>query len=452
MRQVKILVLSLAVTMALGLALAPAAMAGGDGLEGEIAALRTRLDDLEGQLDAQKTADAKLGRRLESLKAAEGLVEVPALLKGVEVSGYVDTSYTYSLADQNNRINRVRTFDTDANDFSLNLLKAVIEKPVNEEDPFGFRADLGFGEDAALFDSTGIGGAGAATGIIADDSSNNELSIEQAYVEYLAPIGSGLSIKAGKFVTLLGAEVIESIDNPNYSRSFLFGFAIPFTHVGVLTSYNVTEWMDAQLGLVNGWDQYDDVNKSKTFLSRVGVDLATLAETAGIRDLAGIDPNRVLGDLSIAWVTGPEQAATAAITAGDNENDRSVIDVIYQVQPLDKLTLTGNWDYGQENDAAVSGGVDADASWNGFAIVADYQCTDKLSAAIRYEWFKDNQGVRTGAVQDLEEITVTLNYWMDEKTLARLEFRHDESSANFTTGDLADDSQDTVTGAVAYLF
>jgi hypothetical protein len=31
-------------------------------------------------------------------------------------------------------------------------------------------------------------------------------------------------------VTYFGAEVIEAIDNPNYSRSFLFNYAIPFTH------------------------------------------------------------------------------------------------------------------------------------------------------------------------------------------------------------------------------
>ena len=37
----------------------------------------------------------------------------------------------------------------------------------------------------------------------------------------------------GKFVTPIGAEVIESQDNWNYTRSILFGYAIPFYHVGV---------------------------------------------------------------------------------------------------------------------------------------------------------------------------------------------------------------------------
>ena len=37
---------------------------------------------------------------------------------------------------------------------------------------------------------------------------------------------------AGKFVTPIGAEVIESQDNWNYTRSILFGYAIPFYHLG----------------------------------------------------------------------------------------------------------------------------------------------------------------------------------------------------------------------------
>ncbi len=40
----------------------------------------------------------------------------------------------------------------------------------------------------------------------------------EAYGSYMLPIGSGLTIKAGKFVTLLGYEVVESPNNLNFSR------------------------------------------------------------------------------------------------------------------------------------------------------------------------------------------------------------------------------------------
>ena len=59
---------------------------------------------------------------------------------------------------------------------------------------------------------------------------------QEAYGSSKIPIGSGLTIKGGKFVTLLGYEVIESPNNLNFSRSFMFSFAIPLTHVGGLVS------------------------------------------------------------------------------------------------------------------------------------------------------------------------------------------------------------------------
>jgi hypothetical protein len=57
--------------------------------------------------------------------------------------------------------------------------------------------------------------------------------IEQSYLSYLAPMGRGLQIDVGKFVTQHGAEVIEAKDNWNYSRSLLFALAIPYYHMGV---------------------------------------------------------------------------------------------------------------------------------------------------------------------------------------------------------------------------
>ena len=46
-------------------------------------------------------------------------------------------------------------------------------------------------------------------------------------------MGKSLQVDAGKFVTHMGFEVIESKDNWNYSRGLLFQFAIPYFHTGV---------------------------------------------------------------------------------------------------------------------------------------------------------------------------------------------------------------------------
>ena len=91
---------------------------------------------------------------------------------------------------------------------------------------------------------------------------------------------------AGKFVTPLGAEVIESQDNWNYTRSILFGYAIPFYHLGVRATVPVTDKVTIAGYLVNGWNNASEVNGDKT----VGASL-TLKPSAKItwvvNDLVG---------------------------------------------------------------------------------------------------------------------------------------------------------------------
>jgi len=47
----------------------------------------------------------------------------------------------------------------------------------------------------------------------------NDIELEEGYITYNPPALPDFQVKAGKFVTLLGAEVIESPLNPNISRS-----------------------------------------------------------------------------------------------------------------------------------------------------------------------------------------------------------------------------------------
>ena len=87
------------------------------------------------------------------------------------------------------------------------MFRLTLEKPVTEEAPIGFRTDLSFGDDAEAIHSTGLG-AGTDT-----------FDLTQAYVATQIPFGDGIDLQFGKFVTLLGGEVIESKDNWNFSRS-----------------------------------------------------------------------------------------------------------------------------------------------------------------------------------------------------------------------------------------
>ena len=73
-------------------------------------------------------------------------------------------------------------------------------------------------------------------------------------MKFRIPIGNGLDIYAGKFVTFLGYEVIESPANLNFSRGLLFTNLIPLTHTGVYADYKFNNTVEAKLGIVDGWN------------------------------------------------------------------------------------------------------------------------------------------------------------------------------------------------------
>ena len=87
------------------------------------------------------------------------------------------------------------------------------------EDRAGFRIKLNFGEDAKF--------TGGNTGA-------DEVDFQEAYAQYVAPVGNGLDLRIGRMNTLIGYEVIEESSSiPNFSRSWLFGLGEPFTTTGI---------------------------------------------------------------------------------------------------------------------------------------------------------------------------------------------------------------------------
>ena len=90
---------------------------------------------------------------------------------------------------------------------------------------------------------------------------NSKIDLTQAYLQYAA---SSLTVMAGKFVTLAGAEVIASPADTNISRSILFGFAEPFSHTGLRATFTPSAATTLYLGVNNGWDAIKDTSSGKT--------------------------------------------------------------------------------------------------------------------------------------------------------------------------------------------
>jgi hypothetical protein len=360
------------------------------------------------------------------------------LLTGFGLSGMAYGSYLYNFNDPDSRKNSLRSLDQEDNSMTLDLFQLGITKT----GPAGiaFASKLDFGKTASRIGAD-WNGNGKFEGVTGD---GGDFEIEEAYLTYTPDWAHGGSAKFGKFVTLLGAEVIEAPLNMNFSRSFLFGFAIPFTHTGVLFTAPFSDQFSATIGAVNGWDNVVDNNDGKSVLGN-------LTWTASPQF-----------SLLFNGIYGPEKTDT-------DSGPRGVIDVVSNIT-LDPIAISLNGDYGEEGEAALDGGT---AKWYGFSGIVGAKLTDQiglpLGTYLRGEVFKDDGGSRTGADQTLWEITFTGKWFASEKLTFWVEYRHDESNEDSfakngsitttdpTTGEVTttpkfQGTQDTISVAASYVF
>jgi hypothetical protein len=302
---------------------------------------------------------------------------------GIELSGTVDTYYGYNfnrpLGDT-----RLRNFDTRHDQLSMALIELALEQKPTEESRLGFRGDLDFGPVTDLVHAFEPGGAEVYR------------NFEQAYLSYLVPVGRGLQVDAGKFVTPHGAEVIESKDNWNYSRSLLFALAIPYYHTGLRATYPFGDRLTMAGFLVNGWNNSVENNGGFSF----GVQ-AVLKPT----DRLTIVQNVMLG---------PEQR-------DNTDDDRFLSDTTVTLTVTPSLSLMANYDHGVDR---VEG---ADVTWKGVAAYARLQVNSWWAVAPRLEWLDDEDGFMTGTSQTLRELTLTSEQKLGGALLTRLEVRRDLS-------------------------
>ncbi len=380
--------------------------------------MQQRIDELEGEVSRLKEGPGENGEaesgmvdltnRVESLEG--GLLG----LNGFQFGGLVYGSYNYNFNSPDSGSNNMRIFDQNHNDFTMDLLQLEVSKET--ESGVGFHAVLDYGETAGLIQSDWGG-----------DLAHN-FEVQQAYLTYTFGVGNGIEMKFGKFATLLGGEVIESPYNPNVSRSFMFGYAIPFTHTGVLFSTALNDNISLTAGVVNGWDNVRDNNNGKTFLGSLGLEFGDLAWT-------------------LNGVFGAEDDDSGSSKTG-------VFDTVLTYSPMENVDLLANFDYGTASEQ-VNGD---DADWTGLSGIVtlgggllDESLAD-WSFALRGEWFSDPDGYRTGIGQDLREVTGTFKWQMTENLQARLEFRHDWSNKEvFHDGGGYSNDQDSMIVEFAYL-
>jgi hypothetical protein len=206
-----------------------------------------------------------------------------------------------------------------------------------------------------------------------------------------------LSVKLGKFWTIIGNEVVAATGNFFYSRQFTFYNAEPFTHTGALTTYKVNDTTQLYNGWVSGWDSGYRNNGS--------------AYLGGFK--YGINDNWTFVYSTVMGRFGEEFAPNPLERGG-------LQSFILTGKLTDKLTYISQTDslYTTNEVGAVARNTYGNINY------LIYQINDRWAFGQRFEWFNfGGSGFRGVQNDDQYNYTVGVNYRAHANLLFRPEVR-----------------------------
>lgn len=294
--------------------------------------------------------------------------------RGIKVYGWTQMSYNASTASGTNL---PRTLDDRANEFLLNQNYLVAEKTLDttkKEFQLGWAMNWILpGSDARYTIVRGLW----------DDQlrKNNGRPVlypidpyqfyAQAFLPGFGP--DGTSVKVGRFATHCSYEVVQGVDTPFVSRSYMFQYN-PFTHTGVWATTPLNDTWTASYGLATGSDTFIDPANRPTFIGQ----------------LKWAPPEGKTNVLLNAVVTDPKYDTAEAFPF------YNYYGVVVTRKVNDKMTYVADAAYSHIYNAPLPNGRTGFADWYGAANYFIYAHTDKVTSTLRAEVFNDSTGFRTG--------------------------------------------------------
>jgi hypothetical protein len=296
---------------------------------------------------------------------------------GLTATGYVAASYYHS-----NGYSTDHQFDNKHDTFQLD--QAALTIAYQPKEGFGALVDVAAGEDMKILNA-------------AEGSNSNTFDVVQGFVQY---VGGPVTVIAGKYVTLAGAEVIAPTGNTNFSRSFLF-YAEPLTHTGIRATYALSDTLSVVGGVNNGWN-YSSLT------------------TSGSKT----------GEVGLAWTPSKAFALAAQAYVGKDptfDAQRTLVDAVATYNATEALTFILTFDWGKQKQQKNG---DPDLNWNGAAFYTNYALNDQWRVSARVEYLDDKEGfvTGTGIAQTLKEGTLTFGYDPVKNFELRIEGRYDKST------------------------
>lgn len=306
-----------------------------------------------------------------SANAQEGTTILP----GTTFAGSADFYYKYDFAEVDNSYT---SFTHSHDSYEIGMASIEASHKLGKASIF---VDLGFGSRASEFTY---------------NDSTNTFMIKQMYITY--DFSPSFKVTAGSFGTHIGYELVDAVDNKNYSMSYAFTNG-PFFNTGVKAQYTSGKY-SFMAGITNPTDfktAGEAGSKNKTFIGQIGY----------VADK---------GSAYLNFTSGSENPAS--------DVNKTQFDFVGSRKLNTNLTLGFNGTYAMVEDDINS---DLDANWFSLVGYINYAFKDKWSIAYRLEYFDDKDGAIYGAMPNITGNTLSLNYKEGNLTFIP-EVRFDSSS------------------------
>ncbi len=341
------------------------------------------LDVAAPEVKAVEVAAAAVPIPTETIVDDGGLSEEPTLSS----SFFVDSFY---MADWNNPSVPNATSDVAhrafdfTNGFALAFAGANLNYQVKQ---VGVTLDLRFGE--------------GANRLIGNPDNPVFSVLKQAYVTW-SP-SSRLSIDAGQFDTIYGAEVADSWENANYTRGALYYLMQPFYHTGFRTNLSLSDSSSATLMVVNGTNNQVDNNQSP----HIGAQY-------------GFSPSDTFG-VTAGYYTGAGSSGFGGADATSDKNWEHFFDRVANLK-TGSVRWIGNADYYLSGD-------EGNPSYWGASLAAIAPIAGQWDLSGRMEYLSDPDLFICGAYKDLVTATGTLGFHPSDQIVIRLDSRVERADA-----------------------
>ena len=283
--------------------------------------------------------------------------------------GSADMYYKYDFADLAG--NGKTSFTNSHNSFELGMVSIEASHKMGKASVF---VDLGFGNRAKEFTYN-------------DNSSS--FMIKQLNFTY--EISDKFKVIAGSFGTHIGYELLDAVDNKNYSMSYAFTNG-PFFNTGVKAQYTSGK-VSFMAGVTNPTDFKTAIeagSTQKTFIGQIAY----------------------VGDSGSVYFNATSGSSNPATTV-----NKTQFDVVASKKISDKFSLGFNGTYALINDDLSSSN---DEKWFALIGYATYAPKSNLSLAYRLEYFDATDAAVTLAALGGSSIvgnTLSLNYKVGNLTI-----------------------------------